>query len=319
MKTELDYKQRSKKWDQLAGVRTHLETYELSLNSIKHEDKSALSWHLPTYSGILEHNELRNLSKEKIEYIKGIQLLEFVLKQTIFEIECVNKVASKLAHNKYQFSLRSELKLDALKIYTDEGYHAYYTLKVAQQIASHYGLHENELKSYIDNYYQKIDKTINEYGSEYTDLCLLAFVIAGESQIVSDISEQMRGVVYEPIREMFRNHMKDEVFHAKFFTQVFNEIWPQLTDNQKECMGFAFCNSLSLLSLPRTDVYYYSLSKFGYSQQEITNFIDEIYNTEEWKSIRVRDRMLPVIELLRLNQVFDIEEVKKSFENKKYI
>ena len=319
MEKNTDYKQRSAKWDKVAGVRCDPETYDLELNDGVNSDSTKLSWHLPTYSGILEHAKLRNLSGEDIEYIKGIQLLEFVLKQTIFEIECVNKVASKLAHDGYKFKLSKQLSLDALKIYTDEGYHAYYTEKVAQQISNHYNIDESELKLKIKDYYKKIDNVVEKFGSEQSDLCMLAFVIAGENQIVSDISDQMRGVVHEPIRQMFRNHMKDEVFHAHFFREVFKVVWPQLPELDKECMGLTFCSSMEILGLPRTDIYFYSLLKFGYSQEEIASFIDDIYNTNEWKIVRVRDRMTPTIELLRQNNVFNIQSVRQSFEAKQYI
>jgi hypothetical protein len=319
METSAEYIKRSSKWDRDAGVRTDSQTYDLVLNEFGNNDEPVLSWHLPTYSGILEHPSLKNLSSEKVEYIKGIQLLEFVLKQTIFEIECVNKVTSKLAHDGYEFKLNKQLSLDALKIYTDEGYHAYYTEKVAQQIASHYKIDDSELKLNIKDYYNKITNLVEKFGSKHGDICLLAFVIAGENQIVSDISDQMRGVVHEPIREMFRNHMKDEVFHAHFFREVFKAVWPQLTQYDKERMGLTFCSSMEILGLPRTDVYYFSLSKFGYTPKDISKFIDDIYNTNEWKINRVRDRMTPTIELLRQNNVFSIQNVKKCFEDKQYI
>jgi hypothetical protein len=317
MKNSEIYDKKSVKWDNFAGVRSDSETYDLNLS--KYQKNSALSWHLKTYSGILTHPELKNVSDEHVEYIKGIQLLEFVLKQTVFEVDCVNYVASKLAHNKYSFNLNQKLKLDALKIYTDEGYHAYYTQKVAQQIANYYVVNMDDLQKYISNYYIKIEQLVGKFGSEYKDLCMLAFVISGENQIVSDISEQMRGVVYEPIRNMFRNHMKDEVFHAHFFTQIFEEVWPQLNTMQKECMGLTFLDSMQILGVPRTDIYFYSLSKIGYSVEQITKYIDDIYNNEEWTEVRVKDRMLPTLELLKNNNVFEVEVLKRKFEEKKYI
>jgi hypothetical protein len=311
------YDKKSTKWNEFSGVRSDSETYDLNIS--KNQKNPKLSWHLKTYSGILTHSDLINLSDEKVEYVKGIQLLEFVLKQTVFEVDCVNYVASKIAHDKYKFKLTQKLKLDALKIYTDEGYHAYYTQKVAQQIANYYDVNTDDLQKYISDYYLKIDELVGRYGPEYKDLCMLAFVISGENQIVSDISEQMRGVVYEPIRNMFRNHMKDEVFHAHFFTQIFKEAWPQLNDIEKEYMGLTFLESMKILGLPRTDIYYYSLSKIGYSNEQISKYINDIYNTLEWKEVRIRDRMLPTIELLKNSNVFEIKSLKEKFVEKKYI
>ena len=144
MNNEVTYDKKSTKWNEFSGVRSDSETYDLNIS--KYQKEPALSWHLKTYSGVLTHSDLKNLSDEQIEYVKGIQLLEFVLKQTVFEVDCVNYVASKIAHDKYKFNLNQKLKLDALKIYTDEGYHAYYTQKVAQQIANYYDVNTDDLK-----------------------------------------------------------------------------------------------------------------------------------------------------------------------------
>jgi hypothetical protein len=318
MKEKTGYNQTSSEWDNRAGVRSNPETYDLHLVDDLVFDGAELSWHLPSYSGILAHEGLSNLSNKDKEYVKGTQLLEFVTKQTIFEIDCVNYVASRLAHGKYPFVLPESLKLDALKIYIDEGYHAYYTQKIANQIRSYYGINDEDITPFIGGYYSKIERKTSKYGDKNKDLCMLAFVIAGENQIVSDISEQMRKVVYEPIRAMFRDHMKDEVFHAKFFTEIFREVWPQLDNNQKEIMGLSFCDSMEILGLPRTDIYYFSLSNLGFNEDQIAGFIDDIYNTAEWRTTKIVDRMSPTLNLLFENDVFSIDTVKDAFVDKGY-
>ncbi len=315
-----NYKDRSAEWDIEAGVRSNPETYDLHfLNNPSDLEEMGMSWHLASYSGILEHEKLRNLSDRDKEFVKGTQLLEFVTKQTIFEIECVNYVASRLAHGKYDFDLSESLKLDALKVYTDEGYHAYYTQKVANQIRNYYLIGEDDISLFVKDYYSKIESIISKFGESYKDLCMLAFVVAGENQIVSDISTEMRQIVYEPIRTMFRDHMKDEVFHAKFFSVVFENIWPQLSIKEQEIMGLCFCDSMEILGLPRTDIYYFSLAKLGFNERQILQYINDIYDTVEWRTTRVSERMTPTINLLRSNDVFSIAAVRGAFQEKNYI
>ena len=319
MKENSDYSFRSSAWDDKAGVRSNPETYDLQLSDDYILDGTGLSWHLPSYSGILEHEDLSHLSGKEKEFVKGTQLLEFVTKQTIFEIDCVNYVTSRLAHNKYKFDLPEFLKLDALKIYTDEGYHAYYTQKMANQIRRYYRIGEDDISPFVESYYSKIESIITKFGEENKDLCMLAFVIVGENQIVSDISAEMRQIVFKPIWILFRDHMKDEVFHAKYFTMIFEDVWPQLSPDEKEIMGLCFCDSMEILGLPRTDIYHFSLAKLGIGKQQILKCINDIYNTIEWRTTRIADRMQPTINLLTSNDVFDIETVRKAFEGKKYI
>ncbi len=190
---------------------------------------------------------------------------------------------------------------------------------MANQIRHYYHIGEDDISPFVKDYYSKIELIISKFDKKYKDLCMLAFVIAGENQIVSDLSNDMRKIVHEPIRKMFRDHMKDEVFHARFFSIVFEKIWPQLNAKEKEIMGLCFCDSMEILGSPRTDIYYFSLAKLGFNEQQISQYINDIYNTIEWKTTRISARMAPTISLLKSNNVFDIESVKNAFQRKNYI
>lgn len=306
------YQSRSAQWDQRAGVRNNPERYELNLVE---DQSSETSWHLPNYSAILEHSELQNLTDEQKEFVMGTQLLEFVTKQTVFEIDCVNAVASKIAHNKTDFKLSESLKLDALKIYTDEGYHAYYTQKVANQIREHYKIGESDIYPFVRPFYEKLDKLFSQFGEEYVDLAKLGLVIVGESQIVSDISEEMKQIVHEPIRVMFRDHMADEVFHAKFFAVLLESVWPQLDLDSQVVLCKSMIDSMILLGTPRTDIYYFSLAQLGFSSQTIRKCIEETYETHEWTVARIAERVKPTISLLHTVGVFKNLKCRDLFES----
>ena len=312
------YSAYSRAWDVKAGVRQNRETYDLCLPTSGAYDEKMRSWHLPTYSGILQHPELSELTPTQQEYVKGTQLLEFVTKQTRFEVECVNWVSSRLAHGKYPFELTEQLKLDALKIYTDEAYHAYYTQKIAHQIRAFYDIGEEEIADCVEDFYKKTEAVFASFSARHRPLSMLAFVIAGESQIVSDISETMKGIVFEPIRAMFRDHMRDEVFHAHFFARVFKHCWPQLSEEEREIMGLSFCAAMELLGAPRTAIYHFSLGKLGYSPHEISRFIEDVYDTKEWLTTKVSARMKPTLDLLHQQNVFQISLVHDAFKSKGY-
>ena len=98
------------------------------------------------------------------------------------------------------------MKLDALKIYTDEGYHAYFSKKIADQIIEYYDI-KDDLSPYINSFFKKIDCELNTEGANNGNLAMLACVIVSESMIVNDIAGEMKDIVYEPIRKMFKNHM----------------------------------------------------------------------------------------------------------------
>ena len=160
MKARDRYSASSVAWDKRAGVRNNPEAYDLRLPTDGDTAGTERSWHLPTYAGILGHPALGGLTDSQREYGKGTQLLEFVSKQTRFEVDYVNLVAAKLAHGKYDFEMPEQLKLDALKIYTDEAYHAYYTQKIANQISAHFKVGQCDIDEHVGDFYTKTERII---------------------------------------------------------------------------------------------------------------------------------------------------------------
>ena len=144
------YVKTRKDWDKFSSVRSSEETYNLNLDDISIQKN--LSWHLPTYSTILQHNDLRSLSDEDKKFVMGAQLLEFVEKTSVLELEYINKVAINLALGKYNFEIPKLLQLDALKLYTDEGYHAYFSKKMSDEIKQYYKI-EDDLTPFLKGFF----------------------------------------------------------------------------------------------------------------------------------------------------------------------
>lgn len=305
-----------KDWDKTAKVRTCNETYSLNLSNTSFD--ADISWHLPSYSGILNHSELSIIGDLDKKFIMGTQLLEFVIKTTKFEIEYVNKCAAKLALGELGLSIPQELKLDALKIYTDEGYHAYFSQKIADQIIEYYSI-EDDLTPYTDNFFNQIDATLYDNSATNNNLSILACVIVSESMIVNDIASEMKDIVYEPIKLMFKNHMIDEAFHGKYFLTLFSIIWDQLDDGQRIIFAHHLCEFITIFGKPRTDIYYYSLAKLGFKAEDISAMIAEIYDTDEWKIDRVKLKMGQILCALDRNQAFTYPAIKEKFSSKSYI
>ena len=187
------YVKTKKDWDKRSSVRTSKEIYDLNLNDINSENTN---WHFSTYCPILQHKNLKSLSEPQKKSIMGAQLLEFLIKTTRFEVDHVNKVANNLALEKYDFNIPKILKLDALKIYTDEGYHAYFSKKISDQIIDYFAI-KDDLTPYIISFFNKVDNIGSKYDKKFNYLANLSSVIVSESMICGDISEEMKGIVYE--------------------------------------------------------------------------------------------------------------------------
>ena len=313
----LDFYVKTKKdWDKHAAVRVSNKSYDLNIDDISSNED--LNWHLPSYSLILEHDDLKSLNDDQKRFVMGTQLLEFVEKTTIFEVEHVNNVANSLALGKYDFEIPNILKVDAFKIYTDEGFHALFSKKMSDDIKKYYKI-EDDITPYLKNFFSKLNNIGSKFGKKYSYLSNLSSTIVSESMIVQDISNEMRGIVHEPIIEMFKDHMIDEAYHANYFGTLLKVIWPQLSDKQKEIMSSNLCESILLMSKPRVDIYYYTLSKLGFAKKRISEIINDVYDNKETKKNTLKKKSSQVLKLLKNSGVFNFSFAKEKFKNSELI
>tara|TARA_X000000950_G_scaffold286425_1_gene395286 strand:+ start:3548 stop:4504 length:957 start_codon:yes stop_codon:yes gene_type:complete len=310
------YIKTKKNWDKRSSVRSSDEEYDLKLSDSDLNDDTGLQF--STFCPILNHEKLKFLDNSQRKYVTALQLLEFLIKTTKFEVDHVNRVANSLALGKYKFDIPKVLKLDALKIYTDEGYHAYFSQKISDQIMDYLNV-KDDLMPYVVKFFDKVDNIKSKFDEKYDYLSDLSSVIIAESMICQDISEEMKGIVYEPIRIMFREHLHDEYFHANFFKTIFKILWPQLSSEEKEIMGQNLLDAMNVFAEPRTDIYFYSLSKIGFSNEIISKCIDDIYKNDEWKVEKAKKRMSHSLKLLDRCGVFEIQSLKKKFEHRGFI
>ena len=123
----------------------------------------------------------------------------------------------------------------------------------------------------------------------------------------------MKGVVYEPVRKMFGDHMKDEIFHSHFFSTLFRIIWPQLSLKEKEIMGLCLFEAIVIFGKPRTDIYYLALSKLGYDKKFIEVCINDVFGIEDVNVKRIKSKMSQLIKLFERSGVYENEKVKAKF------
>ena len=310
------YKKTKKDWNTNSSVRDKTSNYDLNFDEIKNNEN--LNFYNSTYSTILEHDGLKNINDNKKKYVMALQLLEFVEKTTIFEVEYVNKVAQKIALGKYNLKIPKTLKLDAFKIYTDEGYHAYITKKTADDIREFYNIND-DISPLLENFFNKINKIGIKFGKEYTYLSELSSALVSESSVVQDMSGEMKGLVYEPVRLMFKDHIHDEMFHANFFRTLFKIIWLQLNDKEKEIMGDNLFEAIVVFSKPRTDIYYHSLSKLGFDIKFIDKCVGDTFGFEEININKIKSKMSHILHLLDQCGVFQVEKVRNKFKINKLI
>jgi hypothetical protein len=226
-------------WDQQSAVRSKANTYSMLSDDLNAE-LSNKRWFLPDGVPILAHPLLKNLDQDKEQYILGRFLLQFLEYGTILEHEFVNTILAEMAMGESGIPLPDRMRLDAFKIYTDEGYHATFNMAATQQIRNYIGLPVSDAWPLKNSRLTGLRDLIPLDKSKENFLIRFGIVIASETIAPKELSETMQGIVIEPIYNLFIDHAADERKHCMYFSTLFELVWNYLSDDEKKFLGMVF-------------------------------------------------------------------------------
>lgn len=188
----------------------------------------------------------------------------------------------------YPYHFTDEMKCDALKIYTDEGSHAYFSAKLEHEIRECYGL-TLKIDSFANEYFESLEDHLNGIPSCRKDLAILSVVIVAESAILSDLFSKMKRIVYEAIRQIIKLHLMDEAFHANYYMQILKHVWVQLQNKDKIVMRKLIKDAVRISCRPRTKVFEFSLTTLGFDTFTINEILSQTFD-ESYHRIRDKQR-----------------------------
>jgi P-aminobenzoate N-oxygenase AurF len=208
-------------WYQRAGVRTGVRRmFDDETRQGKVFFPAALVPHLT-------HEAVRELPPERHRELAVRHLYQFLLSATHLETRIVNRAAELIANNRAGLQLPAAARLDAFKIYCDEGYHALYSLDLADQIAASTGIAIPR-----GDYGGLVDGLVDAGRRLLPDeprLAALLQAVVFETLITAVLNElPADGSVVSTVRDVMRDHARDEGRHHRFFASFLHELWAQL-------------------------------------------------------------------------------------------
>lgn len=209
-------------WYETAGVRT-------GVRRVFHDDTPGGKVFFPAQLvPYLTHEAVQGLPPEQLRELTVRHLYQFLLSATHLETRIVNRAAELIATNQVGLDLPTSARLDAFKVYCDEGYHALYSLDLADQIAAATGIPIPDW-----DYGGLVDGLADSGRRLLPDeprLAQLLQVVVFETLITAVLNELPNDQsVVTTVREVMRDHAKDEGRHHRFFAGFFHELWTQLS------------------------------------------------------------------------------------------
>ncbi len=168
---------------------------------------------------------------------------------TALEQEVVNPVLLDLARSRAPVPLPPAVRLDAHRIYVDEGYHALAAVDLAEQISAATGVAYRLAGHYP--FHDALARWTDAAGSRRAPLVALCAAVVSETLI----SATLAGIpddasVATVVRAVIADHAEDERAHHAFFSRVHEHVWPRLPEEDRSWLAPAFAEFIRAFLLP---------------------------------------------------------------------
>lgn len=301
-------------WDKTSSVRARPYRYDCSDNNIINQLKMK-SWFVFESIAILNHQAINAVSAENKNYLLACYMINFLEYTTILEHDLANQAATIIAHNRLSIDLPISIRLEALKLYTDEGYHAYFSADVAEQIAK---IMDVKLRQ---PYFPKIERLklfANQAPQRFQSLTWFAIGFVSETVITKSFLYCFRSTLLDPIYNLLGDHLHDERKHAKYFSDLFTYVWERISNEEQAYLGDILPKIIKYFFSPHHLWLEHSLQHIGINHSIITEIITT-YDSSANFIKRVRDGASATLYALEKSGVFKNASIRKNFNEEELI
>jgi P-aminobenzoate N-oxygenase AurF len=224
---ETRYRSSFRRWDEISWVRS--KPHRMPAFS------SGLHFFSPGLCPLLGHPDVQRAPVALREKIL-IQFLYLYLDFTVrLEIGPVNDVCKLLNEPDFLPWLPTQMKDDALRVYTDEAGHAEMSHALMSSVRAATGIEPVEHEPRFINELARLSEQNSMLDER---LILLFFVIVSETLITGTLNKLPRDSSVQPaVRQVAQDHADDEVRHHAYFRQLFEHVWPRLAGDLRSRTG----------------------------------------------------------------------------------
>lgn len=228
---------------------------------------------------IAAHERIRSGSPDLVDMILSKSLYRFLNFTHKLELLVVNTVTLNIAVNRYNIDIPRDIRLDAHRIYTDEAYHALFSFEM--MIKMNTALPDYKFIENTPPFIALFQNLVANYDNREKALLELMFVVTSEMLITGTLHEAGNLLnLDDGVRNMLRDHARDEARHHGFYSQFLAYIWETLQPQDRIMCLIAIPQFVRIYCEPdhagiRTD-----LREFGCSDKEANDIYHSVYTDD---------------------------------------
>ncbi|MFP6832772.1 MAG: diiron oxygenase [Pseudomonas sp.] len=215
-------------WDSRASVRSSTHDYQLP-DDVQQQLQSRY-WFPPAFLPYLAHPAIQAAGREVLHRLTANHLVHFLDYTTLLEHRIVNRAVEVIAHRELPIYVPLPMKHAALQLYTDEGYHALFSNRLAEQIAGLYGITGRPT---IPRRITRMNAMIARTPEKNRALAWFLLGFVSETIIARELLDICRDTLVSSLNDMLRDHLADEARHSRYFAEVFHYCWLSMNSRQR--------------------------------------------------------------------------------------
>jgi len=198
------------------------------------------------------------------------------------ETAVVNPVLLAMVNGQVGVPLSPSTRLDALRMYTDEAYHALAAVDIGQQVARSSAVVDRTQGLAGRTFSHGLRRVVQASGApELSRLHALMFVIVSETLISSNLREiASDSELADGVSDTLGDHARDEGRHHAFFAQYLKALWPSLDPSTRREVALRIPDLIEVFFAPEVEDVAEELRELGVRKSDRDAAMEAAYGQD---------------------------------------
>lgn len=294
-------------WNRRAAVRISAHDYQLPDDL--QQQLLTRHWFPPAFLPYLLHPAIVAAGRETAHRLTANHLVHFLDYTTLLEHRIVNRAVEVIVHGELPAFVPPSMKTAALQLYTDEGYHALFSNRLAEQIADFYGFAGRPV---MPQRISRLHALINRTRDSDRALAWFLLGFVSETIIARELLDVCRDSLVSSVNDMLRDHLTDEARHSRYFAEVFHYLWLTLNSRQRTFAAKTLLNVIEIFFEVDEHWLRQSLLSNGIAEAAADEILTGLTDVQA-KRLRTRSGATATLAALKAADFFALANNRKLF------